>query len=74
MDMKEIPSVPQIVIEEALGSYVLSVLKAMPEECKNNLRKVFHDSKSKRFKIGTLCSGSDSVVDALNAPRLSLSL
>ena len=69
----EIPSTPTFSAERMLSTYTRLVLEAMPYDYTENLKQFFSNSKDRRFEIGTLCSGSDSVVDCLQVGRVCFS-
>lgn len=50
-----------------LVPFVRTVLESLPSEHAGRLKDVFMQSKDKCFSIGTLCSGSDCVVDTIKA-------
>ena len=52
--------------------FVRKVLDAVPLEYVPNLLELFQGSLEKKLKIGTLCSGTDCVVDTLKAIRLQM--
>lgn len=53
-----------------LVPFVRTVLESLPSEHAGRLKDVFMQSKDKCFSIGTLCSGSDCVVDTIKVPRI----
>ena len=53
--------------EQNLVDYMRGLLDVFPEHFAKRLEKLFQESESAKLCVGTLCSGSDSVVDVLKA-------
>lgn len=62
-----IPSTPTFSTEETLTDYVKLILECMPPDCQETLKAFFKESLDHPVKVGTLCSGSDAVLDCLQA-------
>ena len=59
---------PLVVAETALVDHVVQVLDATPDKYTEKLMDLFLEPE-KKLCIGTLCSGSDAVLDVLKASR-----
>ena len=57
---------PLFLVETLLREHVLAVLQTFEGLPAQRLRQTFLQSSCK-LKVGTLCSGSDSVIDVLEA-------
>eukprot|EP00435_Cladocopium_sp_Y103_P053377 s1427_g17.t1 len=66
------PSKPTLTAETGLARYVAQVLAVCPEAPAKKLQKLFAESASQKMSVGTLCSGSDAVIDVLQAISCSL--
>lgn len=63
-----LPSKPTLTAQKGLARYVAEVLEVCPEAYAKKLQMLFEESAGqKKLSVGTLCSGSDAVIDVLEA-------
>lgn len=61
------PTCPAVSAEESLRLYLETMFQVLPTDVADTLKMRFKESESQHFHVGTLCSGSDSVLDAMQA-------
>ena len=67
-------STPKFTVESSLKNHIMEILAALPAAPADRLASIFLSTLgNSQLRVGTLCSGSDSVVDVLQAPESAIS-
>lgn len=74
VDEFKMKSTPKFTVESSLKNHIMEILDALPAAPADRLASIFLSTLGNRqLRVGTLCSGSDSVVDVLQAPENAIS-
>ena len=74
VDDFKMKSTPKFTVESSLKNHIMEILAALPAAPADRLASIFLSTLgNSQLRVGTLCSGSDSVVDVLQAPESAIS-